>query len=149
MADQGLGAVRATDHVPALPHIIIDSGGHHGLAGMRCAACGAVVIGARLACPACGARGSSENIRLADHGVVRAHTVVHRSFPGVATPFVAVVVDLDGGGSVRGTLTDVDPLAELPVGMRVETVFREAGQHDREGRPFLCYFFVPEKDQAR
>ena len=32
---------------------------------------------------------------------------------------------------------------------RVEMVFRDTGQRDKEGRPFLCYFFVPEKGAKR
>jgi uncharacterized OB-fold protein len=97
-----------------------------------------------MACPACGATDALERVRLGSQGTIHAHTVVHRSYPGVKTPFVSVVVDLDGGGTVRGTLTDVDPLAHLPVDLRVDMVFRDTGQRDKEGRPFLSYFFVPE-----
>ena len=58
-----------------------------------------------------------------------------------------MIVDLDGGGSVRGTLADVDPLAEPPE--RVEMVLRETSQNDRGGRPYACYFFVPEGASCR
>ncbi|MGE3690107.1 MAG: Zn-ribbon domain-containing OB-fold protein [Novosphingobium sp.] len=103
-----------------------------------------VIEGERLACPACGARGSLESLALGRSGTVAAHTLVHRSLPGIPTPFFAVVVDLDGGGSVRGTLMGADPNVELPAGQRVAMVFGESGQRNAEGKPFLCYHFVPE-----
>ncbi len=134
--------------VPALPHIVIDPAGNHALAGMKCASCGIVVEGERLACPACGARDSLGPVRLARSGRIAAHTVVHRSLPGVEVPFVSVVVDLDDGGSVRGTLTGVDPLDDLGGERRVAMVFRDSRQRDRSGRPFLCYTFVPERSAA-
>lgn len=130
-----------TGFVPALPHIATSADGRHFLKGVRCPACGAVMEGERLGCPACGNR-TVEPAELATSGAIAAHTVVHRSFPGVTTPFVSVVVDLDNGGSVKGTLTGVDPLAPPPE--RVRMVFRDTGQKDPQGLPFLCYVFVPE-----
>jgi uncharacterized OB-fold protein len=129
--------------VPALPYLIVDPDGRHGLTGTRCKACGTVVVGGRMACAACGETTAIETVRLGTRGLIHAHTVVHRSYPGVKTPFISVVVDLDGGGTVRGTLTDVDPLAPLPSDLRVEMVFRDSGQRDKEGRSFLSYYFVP------
>jgi len=137
------------DLVPALPHIRIDERGRPMLAGSRCSACGVVVEGERVACPACGARGSLKVEALGRTGTVAAHTLVSRSLPGVRTPFFSVVVDLDGGGSVRGTLNGVDPKAELPAGQRVEMVFGESAQRNAEGKQFLCYHFEPEGSAAQ
>jgi uncharacterized OB-fold protein len=128
------------DGVPALPHIVIGVQGLPVLSGMRCAACGVVLEGERTACPACGARGSLEAIELGRTGTIAAHTLVCRSLPGVAAPFLSVVVDLDGGGTVRGTLSGTEP----PASQRVAMVFRDSGQRTREGKPFLCYYFEPE-----
>lgn len=130
-------------YIAVLPNLVTQPDGQHRLTGTRCGACNTVVSGPRLACPACGSRKSLEAIALGTRGTVHAHTVVHRSYPGVKTPFVSVVVDLDGGGTVRGTLTDVDPLAEVSADLRVDMVFRDTGQRDKEGRAFLSYFFVP------
>lgn len=130
------------DAVPALPHIVLAPDGTPALIGTRCGACGAVVEGTRLACPACGARDALATAPFAGAGTIHAHTVVHRSYPGVETPFVAVVVDLDGGGTLRGTLREADPLAPPPD--RVALRFVDSGQRDRQGRPFLSYVFVPE-----
>lgn len=139
----------ATAFVPAVPHLHIAADGSHALTGSRCGACGVVIEGERLACPACAARDSLAPVQLSRHGRIAAHTVVHRSFPGVKTPFVFVVVDLDDGGSVRGTLLDVDPLADIAPEQCVEMVFRDTGQVDPAGKAFLCYYFVPEGGLAR
>ena len=49
---------------------------------------------------------------MADTGVVRTFTIVHRAAPGVPTPYVSVVVDLDGGGVVKANLLNVEPTPE-------------------------------------
>lgn len=144
MSDLGVSTAQAP--TPALPHLIRTPDGSYALAGTGCRACGTMVEGERLACPACGETHALEPVRLSARGCVHAHTVVHRSYPGVETPFVAVIVDLDGGATVRGTLLDVDPLAEPPA--RVEMVFQETAQRDAQGQPFLCYGFVPERRPA-
>ena len=133
------------DAVPALMHIVRRPDGAYRLTGMRCGACACVIEGERLACPRCGERHALERVELATGGRVHAHTVIHRTFPGVPTPFIAAVIDLDDGCTVRGSLTDIDPLIELPPDLRVEMVFRDSGQRDPAGRPLLCYVFVPEK----
>lgn len=136
-------------YVPALPHIRVDPVGGHALMGARCSACDAVIEGERLACPACGTRDTLRPVRLGRTGRIAAHTVVHRSYAGVKVPFVFVVVDLDGGGSVRGTLIDADPLAELAAEQRVDMVFRDTGQKDPDGKSFLSYYFVSQGSAAR
>jgi uncharacterized OB-fold protein len=132
------------DFTPALPIVKVDPQGRHWLAGSRCGQCQVVVAGERMACPACGARDALAVVRLSDRGVLHTFTVVHRSVPGVATPFVAAVVDLDGGGALKGTLLNVEPdPAKLPRHMPIRIVFRDTQQKDKEGKPFLCYFFTP------
>ena len=68
--------------------------------------------------------------------------MIYRSFPEVPVPYVSCVVDLDGGGTVTGTLVDVaaDP-ENLSVGMPVELVFRPAPVADEDGNRYLSYFF--------
>jgi uncharacterized OB-fold protein len=134
---------------PAVPFLKIDPEGRHWLAGARCARCGAVIAGDRTACPSCGARNALEPVRLGDRGVLHTYTIVHRSMPGVKTPFVAAVVDLEGGGTLKGTMVDVDPEpAKLVRDMPVRVVIRDTGQRDREGKAFLCYFFTPAEGAA-
>lgn len=148
MTLQEVGIAAPEGMTPALPHIFLDPAGRHALLGSRCSACEAVVEGERLACPACGARDTLQPMRFAATGRVHAHTVVHRSFPGVPTPFIAVVVDMDGGGVLRGTLLDVVPDA-MPAEQRVALVFRDTGQRDAQDRAFISYYFVPQGDAGQ
>jgi len=115
------------------------------LEGHRCSACGAVFLGKRAVCSKCGARGRIEAKRLSERGTLYAYSIVHRSFPGVAVPYVSAIVDLEGGGTVKGNLVDIDPdPARLSFNMPVKVVFRDAlGRKDKEGNSYLSYFFVP------
>ena len=78
-----------------------------------------------------------EPMRLAERGRLYTYTVVHRSFPGVTTPFIAALVDLDGGGAIKGTLIGVDANAirfdmPLRVGFEILEVSGDsATQHVR------------------
>lgn len=133
--------------VAARPLVQFDEGGKPFLQGMRCAICNAVFPGTRLACGSCGRRDSLATVKLGERGKLYTYTIVHRSFPGVVVPFVAAVVDLDGGGSVCGTLLEAEPdPAKLPPDMPVSVVFRDTGQTNKEGRPFLSHFFVPARE---
>lgn len=77
------------------------------------------------------------------------YTIVHRSLPGVPTPFVSAVVELEGGGVLKGNLSGVEPKAEaIAFDMPVEVVFRDSDQIDSEGRNYLVYGFQPRKDAA-
>ena len=130
--------------VPAVSFLVIGADGSAHLVGSRCRGCGATMPGARSVCVACGARSGLEPIRLAERGRLYSYTTVHRSFPGVKTPFVAAIVNLDDGGTLKGTLLDVgpDPHA-LPYDMPVQVVYRDSGQRTADGSPFLSYYFVP------
>lgn len=140
---------QATGPIAAMRYQVLASDGAHWLAGQRCAACGAVIVGSRLACPACAAPNSLQPIRLALTGRVHSHTIVHRSYPGVAVPFVAAVVDLDGGGSIKGILRDVpSEQGAFPADMAVRVVFRDTGQRDPNGREFVSHYFEPAEGSA-
>lgn len=135
--------------LPAVSYLQIDDSGDPSLVGSRCLECGAIIPGKRSVCACCSARDRMQSIRLGEHGKVYSYTIVRRSFPGVKTPFVAVVVDLEGGGSIQGTLLDVNPEpADIPYDMPVDVVYRDTGQRSPEGRPFTSYYFVPSKGEA-
>ena len=129
---------------PAVPFLVVTQDGGAHLVGSRCTCCDAIMPGDRSACAACGTRRKLESIRLAEHGRLYSYTIVHRSFPGVTTPFVAAIVQLDGGATLKGTLLDVtpDPHA-LRFDMPVEIVYRDSGQKAADGSSFLSYYFVP------
>lgn len=133
--------------IPAIPLLKITDGGEPWLAGSRCRKCDAIFPGDRAVCASCGDRHSIESIRLAQRGTLYNFTVVYRSFSGVKTPFVAAIVDLEGGGSLRGTLLEVEPDPEkLRRDMPVKIVFRDTGQTNQEGRAFLAYYFITAEE---
>jgi uncharacterized OB-fold protein len=88
-----------------------------------------------------------ETRRLSNEGTLYAYSIVHRSFPGVAVPYVSAIVDLEGGGSVKGNLVDADPDPnKLAFGMPVEVIYQDAlGRKDRDGNAYLSYFFRPRR----
>jgi uncharacterized OB-fold protein len=82
-----------------------------------------------------------ERVSLATRGTLYNYTVVHRSLPGVPTPFVSAVIDLDGGGSIKANLDA--PLDALRFDMPVQAVFEKLSQVDVKGRAYLGFRFVP------
>ncbi len=84
--------------------------------------------------------------RLGIDGTVRSFTIVHRAAPGVATPYVSAIVDLDGGGHVKGNLVDVEPDPDhVSLGMRVRLTTFVAGTDD-EGTEAIAFGFAPVED---
>ncbi|WP_326522823.1 Zn-ribbon domain-containing OB-fold protein [Sphingomonas sp.] len=130
---------------PALPFIALDSG-HPRLAGVRCRTCDTRFAGGRLACARCGGR-DFDAVTLAERGTVRQFTVVHRSFPGVRTPFVAAVVEMADGVAFQGTVEGVRPdPADIPFGLPVRIDYREVAGD--AGQTFVSYVFVPDREAA-
>lgn len=130
--------------LPAIPIIRINDKGAASVAGSHCNKCDARFPGDRMACASCGGRDSISAVQLSTKGKLYNYTIVHRSFPGVKVPFVAAIVDLDDGASLRGTLLDVEPNPDkLPRDLPVDMVFRDTGQKNAEGTPFVSYFFAP------
>jgi uncharacterized OB-fold protein len=62
---------------------------------------GRPIVGARVACAKCHRKSPFVDIRSSDHGTVWVYSIVHRSAPGIPTPYVAAIVDLPEG--VRGS----------------------------------------------
>lgn len=70
--------------------------------------------------------------------------MVHRSYPGVAVPFVSVIVDMADGLTLKGTLRDA-AAADLRQGLPVRLVFDDAGgAHDKESAPYVGFHFLPQ-----
>lgn len=113
------------------------------LRGFRCGVCSSVVAEPTMCCRACGSRTAPAPIRLAMQGKLFTWAVVHRSFPGVAVPFVSAIVDLDEGLTLKGTLRGVAPEA-LRSGLPVQVVFDDAGgATDADGVPYVGFHFAP------
>ncbi len=115
------------------------------LEGLKCAACSAVFIGERSTCAKCGARDKLDTVRLGSTGKLYSFSIVYRSFPGIEVPYISAIVDLDGGGTIKGNLINVEPdPANIEFDMPVDVVFADAlGRKDRDGNSYISYFFQP------
>ncbi|HUO89997.1 MAG TPA: OB-fold domain-containing protein, partial [Rhizomicrobium sp.] len=87
-----------------------------------------------------------QHIKLGTTGKLYNFTIVHRNFPGVPVPFISAIVDIDGGGTLKGNLLGVEPKPEaIKFDMPVNIVIRPVPQKDKEGNSYLSYFFEPRK----
>ena len=129
---------------PVVPFLKIPESGDPYLEGSKCKACGAVFLGARSVCSSCTARDQMASVKLSNRGELYVYSIVHRSFPGIDVPYVSAVVDLEGGGTVKGNLINVEPDPEkIEMGMPVEVIYRTAPRKDAEGNEYLTYYFQP------
>lgn len=131
--------------LPVVDCIKIPESGAPYLEGHQCKHCGAIYLKARETCGSCGTHGQISALKLANSGKLYSYSIVHRSFPGVQTPFVSAIVDLDGGGTLKGNLIGIDPSPEnIELNMPVEVVFDDAlGRQDKKGNSYISYFFKP------
>jgi uncharacterized OB-fold protein len=138
-------APEATRPLPAVDYLKIPDAGDPYLEGQKCKACSSIYLGEREVCSKCGARKQLEAVKLSNEGELYVYSIVHRSFPGVQVPYVSAIVDLKGGGTVKGNLIGIDPSPEkIKMGMPVKVVYKDAlGRKDKEGNSYLSYFFEP------
>ena len=130
---------------PGTGVIRISADGRPSIEGFRCAACEGAFTEATMACRRCASRAAPEPFRAVETGKVYSWSVVHRSYPGIAVPFVSAIVDLDDGLTLKGTLRS-DPAA-VRQGMPVALVFDDAGgAHDKDGVPYVGFHFVSQGD---
>ena len=114
------------------------------LIGSCCEACGQLFAGKRDACAHCGARDRMKPTRLAEQGKLYVYTIVHRSFPGVSTPFIDAIVDLEDGSHIKGILRGIAPDPDaIAFDMPVRLAFEEAEPINAPGQPHLIYYFTP------
>ena len=142
---EDVGAAVSNKPLSAVGYLKVPEEGGPYLEGSRCGACEATFLGERSICSKCGTRDRMRTVRLADRGELYSYCIVHRSFPGIDVPYVSAIVDLDGGGTVKGNLINVAPdPAKIPFGMPVEVVYGDAlGRKDADGNAYLAYFFQP------
>jgi uncharacterized OB-fold protein len=132
--------------LPVVSFLKIPDQGEPYLEGQRCQNCKAVFLGARDVCSSCGTRGKLAAEKLANKGELYVYSITYRSFPGIETPYVSAVVDLAGGGTVKGNLIGIDPdPKKIKMGMPVEVIYKIAPRKDREGNEYLTYYFQPAK----
>ena len=111
----------------------------------RAVSVGPFFLGERDTCSSCGGRDTLEKKRLGNTGKLYSYSIVFRSFPGIDVPYISAIVDLDGGGTVKGNLIGIDPdPANLAFDMPVDVIFDDAlGRKDKEGNSYISYFFKP------
>jgi hypothetical protein len=131
--------------LPVVPFLKLPEGADPYIEGQKCGACGSIFLGERSVCSKCGERGKLAATKLANQGKLYVYSIVHRSFPGIEVPYISAIVDLDGGGTLKGNLIGVDPDPEkIQFGMPVEVVYKDAlGRKDRDGNSYVSYFFQP------
>lgn len=148
-ADTGgntVASLAALDPKPGHKSIRLHQQGGAYIEGYRCGDCSAVFPEVSMACRACASRTPPDAFTASETGKLYSWAVIHRSYPGVAVPFVSAVVDLDGGMTLKGTLREVD-MAALRPGLAVRVVFDDAGgARDSQGAPYVGFHFVPGED---
>ena len=131
--------------LPVVEYLKLPEGGEPFLEGHKCSECGSIFLGERNVCSNCFARDSMQSIKLNNTGKLYSYSIVFRSFPGIEVPYISAIVDLDGGGTVKGNLIDCesDP-DKINFDMSIEVIFDDAlGRKDKDGKSYISYFFKP------
>ena len=114
--------------------------------GSKCKSCGTVYLGSRMACSRCFATEPMEEVKLSEKGELHVFSIVHQSAPGIPTPYVAAIVDLPEGVSVRCNIEGVEPDPKnLTFGMPVE-MYTQVVHTDKEGNEIVAFKFRPSKN---
>ena len=131
--------------LPVVDYLKLPENGEPFLEGHKCSKCNAMFLGERKVCSSCFSRDSLEAVKLNNTGKLYSYSIVCRSFPGIDVPYISAIVDLDGGGSIKGNLIDVEPDPEkIKFDMPVEIIFDDAlGRKDADGNSYISYFFKP------
>jgi uncharacterized OB-fold protein len=126
--------------VPYVGYLSLGDDPH--LTANECSSCGALFFDRRNACANCGGR-DFVGRRLANDGVLRAFTIVHRATPHVQVPYISGIIDLDGGGVVKANIVGVDPdPADVTLGMKVRLTTFPIGT-DSEGTDAVSFGYQP------
>jgi uncharacterized OB-fold protein len=127
--------------IAIVDYLVLDDDGGH-LEAYEAVGSGALYFDRRNA----DAKGGGTEFKrkaLAKTGKVRSFTIVHRAVPGVPTPYVSAIVDLDGGGVVKTNLLNVVPDPEVvQLGMPVKMTTFVAGTDD-DGTEAIAFGFEP------
>jgi uncharacterized protein len=128
------------EQIPLVDYLVLDDGDPH-LVAQECVNCGAQFFDRRNACAGCFASEFTA-VSVPTEGTVRAFTIVTFAAPGIATPFVAAVVDCDST-QVRANLVNVDPDPDhIHDGMKVRLATFPIGA-DSAGTEAIGFGFEP------
>ena len=131
--------------LPVVEYLKLPEDGDPYLEGHKCGDCNSIFLGEREVCSNCTARGKIKPVKLSNKGKLYSYSITFRSFPGIDVPYISAIVDLEGGGTVKGNLIDCEPDPEkIEFDMPVEVIFDDAlGRKDAEGNSYISYFFKP------
>jgi uncharacterized OB-fold protein len=77
--------------------------------------------------------------------VVRSFSIIHRAAKNVPVPYVSAIVDLDGGGTVKANVVNVEPDPDhVRLGMRVRLTTFPVGSDD-DGTEAIAFGFEPQE----
>ncbi|MGB2694715.1 MAG: OB-fold domain-containing protein [Dehalococcoidia bacterium] len=136
--------------IPIVPFLRLPEkpGGKAYLAGSRCKQCGAAYLGERMACSRCFSTEPMDHVQLSERGELHVFSIVHQSAPGIPVPYIAAIVDLPEGVSVRCNIEGVEPDPKnLQFGMPVE-MYTEKVHTDREGNDIIAFKFRPANGKS-
>jgi uncharacterized OB-fold protein len=135
-----------TKQIPIVGYLALGDEPH--LQASECTECGALYFDRRNACGRCGKQGFRTR-DLANDGVLISYSIVHQSAPNVPVPFVAGIVELAGGGTLKTNIVNVEPAPEaLPLGMKVRLTTFVAGTDD-DGTEAIGFGFEPADESKR
>lgn len=127
--------------IPIVDYLVLDDGDPH-LVAWEAVDSGALFFDRRNA----DAKGGGTEFRrraLETTGKVRSFTIAHRTVPGVPAPYTSVLVDLNGGGSVKANLVKCPPDPDhVKLGMAVRLTTFVAGTDD-DGTEAVAFAFEP------
>ena len=131
--------------LPVVDYLKLPEGEDPYLEGHKCSKCNSMFLGKRKVCSSCFSRESMEAVKLNNTGKLYSYSIVCRSFPGIDVPYISAIVDLDGGGTIKGNLIEVEPDPEkIKFDMPVKVIFDDAlGRKDADGNSYISYFFKP------
>ena len=137
----------ASTRIPIVEYLVLDDPQGPHLTANECSNCKARYFDRRNGCAKCGGTEFGKK-KLATTGTVRGYTIVKRAAPGVPTPYVSAVIDLDGGGAVKANLVEIEPTPEkVALGMPVRLVTYPVGTDD-EGTEAHAFGFAPTSKEA-
>jgi uncharacterized OB-fold protein len=125
--------------VPLVDYLTLDPEPH--LVANECTSCGEHFLDHRVACAKCFAQ-EFRRVDLATEGEVVSFTIVAFAAPGVAVPYVAGLIDLDGtrvAGNIVGTPPDPE---HVRLGMKVRLTTQSLG-FDSAGTEAIGFGFAP------
>ncbi|MEX0874743.1 MAG: OB-fold domain-containing protein [Actinomycetota bacterium] len=126
--------------ISMVSYLVLDGEPH--LVASECKDCGALYWDRRNACAKCGKR-EFQPREVSNEGEVVSFAIVHRAAPNVPTPYVSAVVRLNGGGSVKTNVIDVEPdPSKVSLGMKVKLKTFVAGTDD-DGTEAVAFGYAP------